>query len=576
MLKQKQQIGKKDIKNKKIDTKEQNKEIERKFLIHNLPDNIFNFPHKKILQAYLAVSEDSSEVRIRQHGDKYFQTIKRGNGKVRTETEIEITREQFEALWTDKIDSSIEKVRYEVPYKKTNISVDVYQGRLKGLITAEVEFTNEEDSNHFIPPDWFGQEQTEKDFYKNKNLSKNNINDYTKENNLANDIPEYSLSEGRKKLINIIHRKLSETTNNLIVQIAGGSASGKTSAVSQIIKDAFGEEALIFSCDDYYKGIKFMKDEAKKGNILNWDQPEAMDLDLFGKHLLDLKNNQPIEKPIYSMEAGVVSGTEKVLPKKIIIAEGLFVLDDILKSKGDINVFVEIGSHGRIIRRLLRDVNRTKQNPLDILKYFIQTVQPMHEKYIVNTKKNADLIINNEYSPKIEASRAGFNEKQIKFKETLDTNYLREIGAENLGSTIQEDIYFNPEDRNLKDTDEMLRIRHEGGKKIIVYKGPRQKEKFAKRPKFEFYIDNEAEQVISKIYPHITKVIKKERTLYKLSNIIFSIDTKVTKIEDNQEVELGDFIEIRIGPNGEKDFETVVKKLGLHNNQIVKKNYFEM
>lgn len=301
-----------------------------------------------------------------------------------------------------------------------------------------------------------------------------------------------------------------------------------------------------------------------------------MDLDLFGKHLLSLKNNQPVEKPIYSMRTGIVSGTETVLPKKIIIAEGLFVLDDILKSKGDINVFVEIGSHGRIIRRLLRDVNRTKQNPLDILKYFIQTVQPMHERYIVNTKKNANLIINNEYSPKIEASRSGFSEKQIKFKGTLDANYLREIGAENLGSTVQEDMYFNPEDRNLKDTDEMLRIRHEGNKKTIVYKGPKQKEKINKRPKFEFYIDDEAEQVISQIYPHITKVIKKERTLYELSNIIFSIDAKVTKIENNKETKLGDFVEIRIGPNKEKDFKEVIKKLGLHSDQIVKKNYFEM
>jgi len=301
-----------------------------------------------------------------------------------------------------------------------------------------------------------------------------------------------------------------------------------------------------------------------------------VNLDLFGKHLLKLKNNESVDKPIYDMKACESLTTEKVFPKKIIIAEGLFVLDKSLESYGDLKVFVEIGAHGRIIRRLLRDITRTGQKPLDIFKYFLQVVQPMHEKYIDATKKKADLIINNEYNPNIESEKSGMSEKQVKFKTSLDINYLREIGAEILSSTIQTDTYFNPQDRDLKMTGEILRIRNEGGKKIITYKGPKKKDEVRERPKFEFYIDDQTEKVISQIYPNIVKKIKKERILFKLDNIIFSIDNQVTKIENNKKVELGNFVEVRFDNASQIDLKKFIKKLNLKESQITKEAYFEM
>jgi hypothetical protein len=202
--------------------------------------------------------------------------------------------------------------------------------------------------------------------------------------------------------------------------------------------------------------------------------------------------------------------TEKVFPKKIIIAEGLFVLDKSLESYGDLKVFVEIGAHGRIIRRLLRDITRTGQKPLDIFKYFLQVVQPMHEKYIDATKKKADLIINNEYNPNIESEKSGMSEKQVKFKTSLDINYLREIGAEILSSTIQTDTYFNPQDRDLKMTGEILRIRNEGGKKSLPIKGRKRKMKLGKDRNLNFILMTKLKKLSVRFIPTLLKKLKKK------------------------------------------------------------------
>jgi uridine kinase len=224
------------------------------------------------------------------------------------------------------------------------------------------------------------------------------------------DIPEYNLKEGIDSLIDRIKEKMVQDEDNIVIEIAGGSASGKTTAVANVVKKIFGKKALIISIDDYYRGKKFMDDEAKKGKILSWDQPEALDLDLFEKHLLKLKLGESVEKPVYDMKICESIRTEKISPRKIIIIEGLFVINNKLKDEGDIKVFVNASKHGRIMRRLSRDIQRTGEKPASILKYFSQVVEPMHKKYVESTKKNADLIINNEYSPKIESKKRKFHE----------------------------------------------------------------------------------------------------------------------------------------------------------------------
>ncbi len=147
------------------------KEIERKFIIESLPQNLDKYPRHEILQGYLAIIEDGTEVRIRQKGQKHYLTVKSGGRLQRDEVEIELTHDQFTRLWPLTIGKRIEKVRYELEHAGNLIELDVYRSSLKGLVTAEVEFQSMEDSESFVPPEWFGREVTQDERYKNKSLA---------------------------------------------------------------------------------------------------------------------------------------------------------------------------------------------------------------------------------------------------------------------------------------------------------------------------------------------------------------------------------------------------------------------
>ena len=150
-------------------------EIERKFLVTETPPGLDRYPHEAIRQGYLALDPDGTEVRIRQKGDRFFQTIKRGGGLQRTEVEALLTRAQFEAFWPMTEGRRVEKVRYEIAYQDRVIELDVYGGALSGLLTAEVEFPSIEASAAFQPPPWLNHEITEDKRYKNRNLAVNGI-----------------------------------------------------------------------------------------------------------------------------------------------------------------------------------------------------------------------------------------------------------------------------------------------------------------------------------------------------------------------------------------------------------------
>lgn len=156
----------------KLSSKEfQHQEIERKFLVKELPADLNKYSNEDIIQGYLIINENKTENRIRQKGNKYFQTIKIGSGKIRTESETEITKEQFDSLWKLTKGKRIEKTRYNIPYKNTIIELDIYHGDLNGLLTAEIEFSNEDNSNNFTPPEWLSEEITTDEKYKNSNLA---------------------------------------------------------------------------------------------------------------------------------------------------------------------------------------------------------------------------------------------------------------------------------------------------------------------------------------------------------------------------------------------------------------------
>lgn len=389
-------------------------------------------------------------------------------------------------------------------------------------------------------------------------------------------IPEYDLEKGINLANSVIQNKIICSGGRKIVLVGGGSSSGKTSKVALKIKEAFGDNAILISADDYYHGAEFMNAQAAKGNVLNWDQIEAVDQALLLKHLIQFKNGETFEKPIYDVKTGQrLKQVEEIFPTPVIIVEGLFVLDSYLATMADLCIFVEIGPHGRMIRRLFRDIDRTGQNMVDIFSYFTEIVNPMHEKYIESTKVNAHLIISNEYDPEKEAYKAGFCQSQLKFRGILCEDGLRKIGAERVATVFQRDRYFNPLDRDLSETDEIIRIREEAGRIYFAYKGPRKKDvKTMVRPFVQFEISNEKEEFFRQIYRKVIKVIEKTRVIYNLDGVIFTTDS-VCKMDDqlNQKIDLGKFIEMR---GSEEKIKAVAEKLDLNFKHGFQIAYFEM
>jgi adenylate cyclase len=144
-------------------------EIERKFLIPKPPEWLDEHPSAGIEQGYLAVA-GQEQVRVRRSDGNAVLTVKRGEGERRVEVEVEITREQLDALWPLTEGRRVSKVRYRIPNEET-IEVDVYTEALEGLVVAEVEFDSEPRAGQFDPPPWFGKELTGDHRYGNDALA---------------------------------------------------------------------------------------------------------------------------------------------------------------------------------------------------------------------------------------------------------------------------------------------------------------------------------------------------------------------------------------------------------------------
>ena len=180
----------------------------------------------------------------------------------------------------------------------------------------------------------------------------------------------------------------------IIIGIAGGSASGKTS-ISRRIKDEFADvkSVLIIRQDDYYKdqSDKPMEERVKT----NYDHPFAFDNELLLEHIKMLMEGKEIDKPTYDFVNHTRSDvTEKCYPCDVLILEGLFVLEDEhIRNLLDIKVFVDTPADLRIIRRLLRDVKERGRNMDSVISQYVNTVRVMHESFIEPSKRYADIII---------------------------------------------------------------------------------------------------------------------------------------------------------------------------------------
>ena len=147
------------------------REIERKFLLKQLPENLKRARRYVIAQGYLATEPAGRQVRLRKKGKTPSLTFKVGRGGSREEREITLSSKQFAALWPATAGRRLRKLRHEIPWKDLLIEIDIYRGRHSGLVVAEVEFPDRATCRRFKPPSWFGREVTGEKRYSNVRLA---------------------------------------------------------------------------------------------------------------------------------------------------------------------------------------------------------------------------------------------------------------------------------------------------------------------------------------------------------------------------------------------------------------------
>ncbi len=204
-------------------------------------------------------------------------------------------------------------------------------------------------------------------------------------------------------------------TRPVVIGIAGGTGSGKTSIASAIEKE-IGEHITIIPQDAYYRSFPDLPYEQRCQ--INYDHPDAFDTPLLLKHIRSIKNNIPIEVPVYDYHEHLRKiQTIPRNPTRIIIVEGILIFEneDILNEL-DIRIFVDTDADIRILRRIERDINERGRSLGSIMEQYRETVRPMHIQFVEPTKRLADIII-----PEGGHNRIGIDMIIAKIKSILNT-----------------------------------------------------------------------------------------------------------------------------------------------------------
>lgn len=186
-------------------------------------------------------------------------------------------------------------------------------------------------------------------------------------------------------------------TNNyymLVIGIAGGSGSGKTTVVKAITERLEGKKVVVIPQDSYYKDSSDLTDEEKR--VYNFDHPNAIDWELLSSQLADLKAGKAIDQPVYSYISCSRSKTEKIHiePADVIIIEGILIFTDRhLLDQMDIKIFVDADDDDRLMRVMARDITERGKDVRWVIERYTNTVKPMYLQFIEPSKRYADIII---------------------------------------------------------------------------------------------------------------------------------------------------------------------------------------
>jgi uridine kinase len=179
----------------------------------------------------------------------------------------------------------------------------------------------------------------------------------------------------------------------LVIGVAGGSGSGKTTVVRRIIESIGDDQVTVLEHDRYYRDRNDLRLEERAA--LNYDHPDSLETDLLVRHVNDLRGGRAVEMPEYDFARHArQAATVTALPRRAIIVEGILIFADAaLRSLMDVKVFVDADADTRFIRRLQRDIAERGRTVSSVIDQYLGTVKPMHLEFVEPSKRYADLII---------------------------------------------------------------------------------------------------------------------------------------------------------------------------------------
>ena len=181
--------------------------------------------------------------------------------------------------------------------------------------------------------------------------------------------------------------------NSLVIGIAGGSGSGKTTVAQSILQRVGPEHISFLQHDAYYKDLSGLP-PVQRAEV-NFDHPNSLETELLTRHILQLKSGSPVEVPIYNFASH--SRTEKtytVQPRGVILVEGILIFTEAsLRDLFNVKIFVDTDPDLRFIRRLERDISERGRTLDTVVKQYLSTVRPMHLEFVEPSKRYADIII---------------------------------------------------------------------------------------------------------------------------------------------------------------------------------------
>jgi len=184
-----------------------------------------------------------------------------------------------------------------------------------------------------------------------------------------------------------------EQSTPLVIGIAGGSGSGKTTVAQSILQQVGPDRIAYLQHDEYYKDLSGLP-PAQRATI-NFDHPNSLETSLLAQHIEQLRNNQAVEVPIYDFSThSRTSRSFTVQPRRVVLVEGILIFaEPILRVMFDIKIFVDTDADLRFIRRLQRDITERGRTTESVIHQYLTTVRPMHLEFVEPSKRYADIII---------------------------------------------------------------------------------------------------------------------------------------------------------------------------------------